>query len=42
MRHGEERDGEQVAEEALWWPPAKISAHHLAPYLAERLLRESA
>jgi sulfide:quinone oxidoreductase len=39
MRGGEEHDGEQVAEEALWWPPAKIAAHHLAPYLAERLLR---
>jgi sulfide:quinone oxidoreductase len=39
MRGGEEREGEQVAEEALWWPPAKIAAHHLAPYLAERLLR---
>lgn len=41
-RHGEEHDGEEVAEEALWWPPAKIAAHHLAPYLAERLLREPA
>ncbi len=39
---GEERDGEQVAGEPLWWPPAKIAAHHLAPYLAERLLCESA
>ena len=41
-RHGEEHDGEEVAEEALWWPPAKIAAHHLGPYLAERLLREPA
>lgn len=41
-RHGEEHDGEEVAEAALWWPPAKIAAHHLAPYLAERLLREPA
>jgi sulfide:quinone oxidoreductase len=42
VRHGEEHEGEQVAEEALWWPPAKIAAHHLAPYLAERLLRSPA
>lgn len=41
-RGGEEHDGEQVADEPLWWPPAKIVAHHLAPYLAERLLREPA
>jgi sulfide:quinone oxidoreductase len=41
-RHGEEHDGEEVAEEPLWWPPAKIAAHHLAPYLAERLLRDPA
>jgi sulfide:quinone oxidoreductase len=38
-RHGEEHDGEEIADEPLWWPPAKIAAHHLAPYLAERLLR---
>lgn len=41
-RQGEEHDGEEVADEPLWWPPAKIAAHHLAPYLAERLLREPA
>lgn len=41
-RGGEEHDGGQVADEPLWWPPAKIVAHHLAPYLAERLLREVA
>jgi sulfide:quinone oxidoreductase len=41
-RGGEEHDGDQVAEEALWWPPAKLAARHLAPYLAERLLREPA
>lgn len=41
-RGGEEHDGEQVADEPLWWPPAKIVAHHLAPYLAERALREPA
>lgn len=39
-RQGEEHDGEEIADEPLWWPPAKIAAHHLAPYLAERLLRE--
>ncbi|HEX4806777.1 MAG TPA: FAD-dependent oxidoreductase [Conexibacter sp.] len=38
-RGGEEHDGEEVADEPLWWPPAKIVAHHLAPYLAERTLR---
>jgi len=42
VRNGEEHDGEAVADEPLWWPPAKIVAHHLAPYLAERLLREPA
>ena len=41
-RGGGEHDGEEVADEPLWWPPAKIVAHHLAPYLAERLLREPA
>lgn len=41
-RGGEEHDGEEVAEEPLWWPPAKVVAHHLAPYLAERALREPA
>jgi len=41
-RGGEEHDGAEVAEEPLWWPPAKIVAHHLAPYLAERELREPA
>ncbi len=42
VRHGEEHEGEAVADEPLWWPPAKIAAHHLAPYLADRLLREPA
>jgi hypothetical protein len=23
-----------VASDALWWPPGKIAARHLAPYLA--------
>ncbi len=41
-RGGEEHDGEEVADEPLWWPPAKIVAHHLAPYLAEHALRETA
>lgn len=41
-RNGEERDDGEVADEPLWWPPAKIHAHHLGPYLAERLLREVA
>jgi sulfide:quinone oxidoreductase len=39
-RGGEERDGDQVADEPLWWPPAKIAARELAPYLAGRLGRE--
>jgi sulfide:quinone oxidoreductase len=25
----------QVSPEPLWWPPAKIVGHHLAPFLAE-------
>jgi sulfide:quinone oxidoreductase len=41
-RGGEEHDDDQVADEPLWWPPAKIAARHLGPYLAERLLRERA
>ncbi|MBS1869397.1 MAG: FAD-dependent oxidoreductase [Actinobacteria bacterium] len=41
-RNGEEHEDEQVADEPLWWPPAKIHAQRLAPYLAERLLREPA
>lgn len=41
-RGGEEHDDGQVADEPLWWPPAKIAARHLGPYLAERLLRERA
>lgn len=28
-----------ISREPQWWPPAKIAARHLAPYLAERLLR---
>jgi len=34
---GEEHDGETVAVEPLWWPPAKIAARELAPYLADRM-----
>jgi len=30
-------DGGWVASEPLWWPPAKITGRHLAPFLAERL-----
>ena len=41
-QHGEEHDGGQVAREPLWWPPAKIATRDLAPYLAERLLRQLA
>jgi sulfide:quinone oxidoreductase len=26
-----------VSTEPLWWPPAKIVGHHLAPFLATRL-----
>jgi hypothetical protein len=26
-----------VSTEPLWWPPAKIVGHHLAPFLATQL-----
>jgi sulfide:quinone oxidoreductase len=29
-------DASMAAGEALWWPPGKIAARYLAPYLAER------
>ena len=29
-------DASETADEALWWPPGKIAARYLAPYLAER------
>jgi sulfide:quinone oxidoreductase len=29
-------DASKAAGEALWWPPGKIAARYLAPYLAER------
>ena len=29
----------EVAEEPIWWPPAKIVGRHLAPYLADRIER---
>jgi sulfide:quinone oxidoreductase len=29
-------DASEAGEEALWWPPGKIAARYLAPYLAER------
>lgn len=37
-RRGEEHDPGQVSREPLWWPPAKIAARELGPYLAGRLL----
>lgn len=37
-QRGEEHDAGQVSQEPLWWPPAKIAARELAPYLAGRLL----
>lgn len=37
-RRGEEHDPGQVSHEPLWWPPAKIAARELGPYLARRLL----
>jgi sulfide:quinone oxidoreductase len=39
-RRGEEHDPGQVSREPLWWPPAKIAARELGPYLATRLLPE--
>ena len=30
-----------VTEQALWWPPGKLAAHYLTPYLA-RLAQDSA
>jgi sulfide:quinone oxidoreductase len=36
-RGGEERDAGQSSYEPLWWPPAKIAARELGPYLAARL-----
>jgi sulfide:quinone oxidoreductase len=29
-------DGGGISREPQWWPPAKIAARHLAPYLADR------
>ena len=37
-RRGEEHDAGQVSREPLWWPPAKIAARELGPYLAGRTL----
>lgn len=28
--------GSRADDEAIWWPPAKIAGHHLAPFLALR------
>jgi sulfide:quinone oxidoreductase len=33
LRHDPEA-GSEASDELLWWPPAKISGRHLAPYLA--------
>jgi sulfide:quinone oxidoreductase len=30
-------DASTIDTEALWWPPAKIVGHYLAPFLAERV-----
>ena len=30
-------DTSEVALEALWWPPSKVSGRHLAPFLAARV-----
>lgn len=35
---GEEHELGQISREPLWWPPAKIAARELGPYLAGRLL----
>jgi sulfide:quinone oxidoreductase len=35
-RGGEEHDPGQTSGEPLWWPPAKIAARELGPYLAAR------
>jgi sulfide:quinone oxidoreductase len=33
------RDGHgEVQEDALWWPPAKVSGHYLGPWVAMRQL----
>jgi sulfide:quinone oxidoreductase len=32
--HGGRGDTSVVADEALWWPPAKIAGRYLAPFLA--------
>jgi sulfide:quinone oxidoreductase len=34
-------DDSEVSDELLWWPPAKISGRHLAPYLAGHLELET-
>lgn len=30
------RNGEDVSEHALWWPPSKIAGRYLSPYLGAR------
>jgi sulfide:quinone oxidoreductase len=31
---GGKGDDVEISEHALWWPPSKIAARHLGPYLA--------
>jgi sulfide:quinone oxidoreductase len=35
-RRGEEHDPGHASREPLWWPPAKIAARELGPYIAAR------
>jgi sulfide:quinone oxidoreductase len=36
LRHTPE-GADAVSDERLWWPPAKVVGHYLAPWLAERM-----
>jgi len=36
LRRGGGASGSRAADEPLWWPPAKVSGRHLAPYLERR------
>jgi sulfide:quinone oxidoreductase len=40
-RHGEERERDQMSREPLWWPPAKVAARELGPYLAQRVIADA-
>lgn len=33
--HGDRTRGAEVSAGALWWPPSKVAARYLAPYLAD-------